>query len=157
MVATLPAADELVLLRGVSWETYERILTEQGDRPSPRLTYDRGELELWGPSTEHERDNGLLALLVEEIAIEWSIELLDVGSMTFRRAALQRGFEADSCFYIAHLEQVTGKDQIDAERDPPQILSSRSRFRDRRSPNSRSTPRSAFPRYGGQTRRGSSF
>jgi hypothetical protein len=38
--------EQRVVLRSVSWETYERLLAESSDCSSPRLAYDRGVLEL---------------------------------------------------------------------------------------------------------------
>jgi hypothetical protein len=38
--------EQRVVLRCVSWETYERLLAESADRSSPRLAYDRGVIEL---------------------------------------------------------------------------------------------------------------
>ena len=46
----------------------------------------------------------------------------DLGSTTFRREDLERGFEPDSCFYIQNEEQVRGKDRIDLAVDPPPDL-----------------------------------
>ncbi len=34
-----------VLLRNVSWETYERLIAEREERPVPRFFYDLGVLE----------------------------------------------------------------------------------------------------------------
>ena len=50
MVTVLSPPEERVLLRDVSWETYERLLREQGDRRTPRFTHDRGRLEIMSPS-----------------------------------------------------------------------------------------------------------
>lgn len=122
MVTIAKPTGERVLLRAVSWEAHERLLTDQGDRGSPRLTYDRGELEFLAPSTGHERDNRDLALLVELVASELSRDILDVGSMTFKRESVRRGFEPDTAFYTDHYDQVAGKDQIDPEVDPPPDL-----------------------------------
>jgi len=108
-------ADQRVVLHDVSWEMYERLLTEQGDSSGPRLTYDRGELEiLLGPSSEYEIVNRTLALLVELVAAEQSIDISNAGSMTFKRRDLQRGFEPDSSFYIQHEERVRDRKRIDA-------------------------------------------
>jgi Uma2 family endonuclease len=50
------------------------------------------------------------------------IEAEDLGSTTFRREDLERGFEPDSCFYIQNEERVRGKDRIDLAVDPPPDL-----------------------------------
>jgi Uma2 family endonuclease len=48
-------AEHRIILHNTSWETYERLLEEREDSRVPRLAYDRGELEIMSPSSEHER------------------------------------------------------------------------------------------------------
>jgi len=106
----------------VAWETYERLLADHLDRSSPRFAYDRGVLEIVSPSTEHEERNRTLASIVEVVAEETSTNFRNVGSMTFRRQDLERGFEPDSAFYVQHVPLVRGKRQIDLAVDPPPDL-----------------------------------
>ncbi len=113
------APEQQIVLHNVAWETYERLLTDHTDRSVPRFTYDRGELEILGPSSEHEILNRTIALLVELVAAELSIYLINVGSMTFKRHDLERGFEPDSSFYIQNEARVRDREQIDATIDPP--------------------------------------
>ena len=40
------ATDDCVVLRCVSWDTYERLLADDEERRIPRMTYDQGVLEL---------------------------------------------------------------------------------------------------------------
>src|SRR5437773_1458276 len=49
-----------VLLHNVDWATYEKLLEAFGDRRSPRMIYDDGELEIMTPSNEHEIDANFL-------------------------------------------------------------------------------------------------
>ena len=111
-----------VILRHVSWETYERLLAEHEQSSSPRFTYDGGVLEIMSPSTRHERLNRSIATLCEVIAEECNIELDNVGSNTFKREDLARGFEPDSCFYVQNVERVRSREQIDLTVDPPPDL-----------------------------------
>jgi Uma2 family endonuclease len=115
-------AEHRIILHNTSWETYERLLADHRDSSSPRFTYDRGELEIMSPSPEHEKFNRRIAQLVLAVAEELDIEAEDLGSTTFRREDLERGFEPDSCFYIQNEEQVRGKDRIDLTVDPPPDL-----------------------------------
>ena len=64
------SVDRKVILHNVRWETYERLLAEQESSSAPRLTYDRGELEIMSPSMEHEEYNRTIALRVESFAVE---------------------------------------------------------------------------------------
>lgn len=117
-----PPAEQRIVLHNVAWDTYERLLADHVGSSAPRFAYDQGELEILSPSTKHEEDNRTLALLVEMVAMELAIEVRNVGSMTFKREDLQRGFEPDSSFYIQHELSVRGKSQIDLVVDPPPDL-----------------------------------
>ena len=114
--------DPSVVLENVSWQTYENLLADLVDSSARRLTYDRGVLEIMSPSAEHERLNRTLALLVEIIAEELSIETENLGSATFRREDLERGFEPDSCFYVRNADRIRGKRHLDLRVDPPPDL-----------------------------------
>jgi len=74
------------------------------------------------PLPEHEECNRTLALLVEVLAEEMHIDVRNFGSTTFRRTDLARGFEPDSCFYIQHEADISGKSTIDLTVDPPPDL-----------------------------------
>jgi Uma2 family endonuclease len=90
-------AEQRVLLRNISWETCERLLDERGDsRVVPRLAYDRGDLEIMSPSSEHESVAYVVALLAEEMRVN----AYGIGSTTYRRGDIGRGFEPDASFYI---------------------------------------------------------
>jgi Uma2 family endonuclease len=65
-----------------------------------RIAYDQGTMELTMPSAEHETVTQCLVLIVDAIALARDLHLLNVGSTTFARADLARGFEPDACFYI---------------------------------------------------------
>ena len=115
-----PAVEQRVLLNA-SWETYERLLAEYPDVPGPRFTYNEGVLEIMVLSASHEEPNRTLALLVELVAAELGVEVRRIGSTTFKRAELLKGFEPDSAFYLAHAAAVRGRD-IDPTVDPPPDL-----------------------------------
>lgn len=115
-------AETRMFLHDVTWQTYECLLVDHGDRRAPRFAYDRGVLEIMSPGSEHERTSTRLALLVDVVAEEWGIDIDNLGSMTFRREDFQRGFEPDSCFYIRHEALVRDREQIDPAVDPPPDL-----------------------------------
>jgi Uma2 family endonuclease len=74
------------------------------------------------PSSKHEKDNRTLAQVVEIVAEELGVEYLPVGSMTFRRADMQQGFEPDSSFYLQSEERVRDRERVDPDVDPPPDL-----------------------------------
>jgi len=86
------------------------------------LTYDRGTLEIMSPLAIHERLNRQLELLLPIIAEATGADLSSLGSTTFSREDLQRGFEPDSCFYVQNEAMVRGKARIDLHVDPPPDL-----------------------------------
>src|SRR5687767_2167843 len=122
MATVLSPSDRLVILRGITWETYNRIITEHGETGGTRFTYDKGTLEIMVPSPRHEEPNRTLALLVEVLAEELNIDLRRLGSTTFQREDLEKGFEPDSCFYIQSSPALMGKDEINPAIDPPPDL-----------------------------------
>jgi Uma2 family endonuclease len=115
-------AEHRVILHNTSWETYERLMKERGENRVPRFAYDRGELEIMSPSTEHESIAYYIGLIVAVFAVEAGVDLYGAGSTTFDREDLGRGFEPDACFYVRNAERVRGKPRIDLSQDPPPDL-----------------------------------
>lgn len=113
---------ERVLLRDISWDFYARLLGELGDAPGTRVTYDSGLLQIMVVSAAHDNPNRTLASLVEIVAEETGADCCHLGSTTFTRPDLLKGFEPDSCFYFEHAERVRDKDDIDLAIDPPPEL-----------------------------------
>ena len=95
MATTLEKAEQRVILQNVSWRTYQDLLADCEDRSSPRLTYDRGVLEIMSPSAEHEEYNRTISMLVEVVAEELSIDVRNLGSTTFKREEQLRGTEPE--------------------------------------------------------------
>ncbi len=122
MSTVTSSAEHRVVLRNVSWDTYERLLKDLECSSTPHLTFSEGVLEIMSPLREHEECNRNLALMVEIFAEEFEIEIGNLGSTTFKREDVERGFEADSCFYIQNEARMQGKRDIDAAVDPPPDL-----------------------------------
>jgi Uma2 family endonuclease len=120
--ATEVVPDQRIVLRGVSWSTYEALLADHMDRRSPHFAYDRGELEIVAPSTEHERDNWALQRFVEATALALKIEFDNVGINTFKRPDIKVGFEADASYYLQNEPLIRDRQQIDLMVDPPPDL-----------------------------------
>ena len=124
--APLPAlpleTEQRLILRGVSWATYEQLLADFTDSHTAHFAYDQGVLEIMVLSVKHERLNRLIAALFEVLAEESNLDFENVGSTTFARKDLARGFEPDSCFYIQHAERIRNAEAIDLSVDPPPDL-----------------------------------
>jgi Uma2 family endonuclease len=83
------------------------------------MTYDQGVLELVTPSTPHEEDALVFAHLVFIVAANLGIPIRSVGSTTFRRQDLERGFEPDASFYVQNEKRIRGQRDVDLTVDPP--------------------------------------
>ena len=73
-------------------------------------------------SLKHEEDSSNLAALFEQIAIEFEMDFRRSGSTTFRRQTLNKGFEPDSCYYTQSLALIAGKEDLDFEKDPADLI-----------------------------------
>lgn len=122
MATVLEQKEQRIELHNVSWVTYEHLLADHLDCRNPRFTYDRGTLEIMSPSAEHEETNLAISNVVSVITEEWEVDMRSLGSTTFKREDLDRGFEPDSCFYIQHTKAVKGKREINLLADPPPDL-----------------------------------
>ncbi len=116
------AINQKLILQGVGWDFYERILEEFADSNALHFAYDDGFLEVEVPLFEHESANRILQNLVTTICIEKEIEVINAGSTTFRKRAKAKGVEPDTCFYIQNEAKIRGKTNIDLINDPPPDL-----------------------------------
>ncbi len=114
--------DERILLRDITWETFQSLIIELESQPTKRLTYDNGFLEIWVPLFAQTRYPKLLARLVAILTEELEIEIRGFGACTWSRKDLLKGVEADECFYIQNEAIIRGKMAIDLTIDPPPDL-----------------------------------
>ena len=112
-------SEQRLLLHNISWQDYQTIGDILRDRPSLRLTYDRGSLEFMTTSSRHEVYKRWLSRLVEALAEELNIPIAPGGNVTLKREVLERGLEPDDCFWIANERRVRGKLDLDFATDPP--------------------------------------
>ncbi len=114
----LPAGATLYLA-GVSWDEYEEMLSELGDRAGLRVSYDKGRLQIMSPTPEHEEYKESILRLAQVLADETNTVLETRGSATYRRRRKAKGVEPDTSFYVQNAAQMIGKRRIDLETDPP--------------------------------------
>lgn len=122
MALVLDPIHARVILHGVTWATFERLLADRGDSAGPRLAYDQGTVELTMPSPEHEWLKGTLTQIVDAIAFARDLHYQNLASTTFTRQDLDRGFEPDACFYIQHAADLQDIEHLDLATDPPPDL-----------------------------------
>jgi Uma2 family endonuclease len=116
------SAGQKIYLHDVSWEEFEQILLELGEKRATRIAYYAGELEIRMPLPEHERIkvliSNLLVVLLEELDLPWE----SLGSSTFKNERMKTGIEPDDCFYITNCQAIVGKTRLDLTIDPPPDL-----------------------------------
>ena len=117
----LAPAETRTVLDNVRWETFLE-LAEGRSGSVPRMTYDRGVLELMTPRRQHEQLGCLIGRMVETFSEVRGIEILSCASTTFKRMDLDRAFEPDESYYIAHADEIRLKDEVDLLLDPPPDL-----------------------------------
>ena len=99
---------QIVNLPNISWQTYQNLKQDIGDRSGIRLSYNQGLLWIKMPSKIHEIINRLLARIVSTLTEELGLEIVDMGSASLDREDLARGVEPDTCFYIQNAQQLQG-------------------------------------------------
>ena len=110
------------LLKNVSWQMYENILEELGERRAARVNYCHGLLEMMTPLPEHEFDKEIIGDSVKVLLEELDTEFVPLGSTTYKNQHMSGGLEDDQCFYIQNEAAIRGKKRIDLSIDPPPDL-----------------------------------
>lgn len=117
-IQSSPPLQEHVYLPGVSFATYEALVTEIEGHRRLRITYHHGEMEIMSPSQDHERAKTLIGRMIETLTEELGIPILSCGSTTFKDELRDCGLEPDECYYIQHETAVRGR-KIQLGQDPP--------------------------------------
>jgi Uma2 family endonuclease len=111
-----------IVLDDVSWDFYEHLLVEVGDRPI-RITFDSGRLEIMAPLGIHEGWKTRIGQLIEIMCLARDIDVLPGGSTTFRRKDREKGLEPDECYYFTNIDVMRNKrGEMDMTKDPPPDL-----------------------------------
>jgi Uma2 family endonuclease len=113
--------EQCILLENISWETYEALLEDIGERHI-RLTYDEGDLEIRTPNFRHERYSSWIDRLIGMLTFELDFPICSGGSTTLRRKSKKKGLEPDKCYWIENEEQMRGKQEFEVDTDPPPDL-----------------------------------
>jgi Uma2 family endonuclease len=109
------------VIQSVDWGDYDKMLQIIGDRHI-RVTYDEGTMEVSMPSQRHEQAAQLLGHFIPTLAEELEVPYEPLGMTTWRRPDLEKGLEADQCYYIQNEAIVRERDELDLEVDPPPDL-----------------------------------
>lgn len=114
----LPPNGTLVL-RDVSWEEYEELLTQMESKPAYRVSYNNGVLKIMSPRADHEYPKDVALSLARIYADEMDFMLESYGSTTYRRRKKAKGAEPDTSFYVQNASRMIARREINLEKDPP--------------------------------------
>jgi Uma2 family endonuclease len=115
-------AENRVILNPVSWETFNQLLHDLGNKRASRLAYYQGMIEIMTPLGSHEHNNRFIDDLIRVITEQLNLNIKKMGSLTLKKDELKKGVEPDSCYYLANEPQVRNKQNIDLNIDPPPDL-----------------------------------
>jgi Uma2 family endonuclease len=104
-----------------SWQDYQTLRHQLGDRATPRIKYRPGEILLMSPLPSHGRTAHLIAQVVMVLLDHLARDYEAFTPITMDLPEV-RGIEPDYCFYIDRWAAVAGKNRIDWESDPPPDL-----------------------------------
>lgn len=105
-----PVDDKIVVVRGLSWSDYQRLLEVRGDASVPRYAYLEGELEIMTPSLPRESIKSRIGCLVEAWCLERGIDFSPCGSWTLENKPEESGIEPDECYVFGDLGEPTRPD-----------------------------------------------
>jgi Uma2 family endonuclease len=98
--APVEPEERRIVIGGLTFKDYVLLGDVLGHRPSLRLTYLKGTLEIMTTSRTHEQLKKLLARLLELYALLRGVRVTGFGNATFRREEAERGLEPDECYCI---------------------------------------------------------
>ncbi len=112
-----------ITLRFKTWQDYESLLSQRGDRAGLRIRYSANtqEIRIMSPLPRHGKSADLMAdlakILLKSTRREWEA----FTPITLKRSE-EQGVEPDYCFYVQNRMQILGKERLDLSIDPPPDL-----------------------------------
>lgn len=110
----------LVTIPNVSWQEFESILQELGEKRSARVAYSKNTLQLMVPLPEHERPKDLISDIVKTLLKMTGKRYEPFGSTTFKRENTA-GVEPDACFYIQNYQRMINRRRLQPDDPPPDL------------------------------------
>ena len=96
---TIPG-ETRICIPGVNWRFYEWLVDSIPEGTGVRVAFDGTDVEIMTTSPEHEDFKELLGRFVGLVAEELGIPHKSMGETTWKRVRVNRGIEADQCFYF---------------------------------------------------------
>ncbi|NJK66204.1 MAG: Uma2 family endonuclease [Microcoleus sp. SU_5_3] len=104
-----------------TWQDYQALVQQLGDRQIPRIKYRPGEILLMSPLPVHGRQANIIADVVKVL-----LDYLGRDYEAFTPITMDlpevRGIEPDYCFYMDNWAAIAGKDRIAWGVEPPPDL-----------------------------------
>ncbi|MEH2123048.1 Uma2 family endonuclease [Nostoc sp.] len=114
------APGSTVSIQDMSWEEFESILQELGEKRSLRVAYSKSTLEIMVPLPEHEKSKDLISDIVKILLKIAGKSYEPFGSTTFKRENIA-GVEPDACFYIQNYQRMIGRRKLEPNDPPPDL------------------------------------
>ncbi|MUL35274.1 Uma2 family endonuclease [Gloeocapsopsis dulcis] len=114
------APGSAVTIPDVSWQEFESILLELGEKRSARVAYSNSTLEIMAPLPEHERLKDLISDIVKVLLKKTHRRYEPFGSTTFKKEG-SAGVEPDACFYIQNYQFMIGRRRLQPDDPPPDL------------------------------------
>ncbi|WP_414527880.1 Uma2 family endonuclease [Nodularia chucula] len=114
------APGSTVTIQDVSWEEFESILGELGEKRSARIAYSQSTLEIMVPLPEHEKPKDLISDIVKILLKKTGKKYEPFGSTTFKRENIA-GVEPDACFYIRNYQTMINRRRLEPNDPPPDL------------------------------------
>lgn len=105
----------------LSWQEFELLLTDLGEKRNTRLAYYCKTLEIMSPLALHERHHRIIADIVKGILDLEGRNWEDFGSTTLKLPETS-GVEPDTCFYSQNSELVRDCTDLNLRDYPPPDL-----------------------------------
>jgi hypothetical protein len=87
--------EERGVMRGVSWNLYDRLTDAIGERSSIRVAFDGNDVEIMVVGPVHEGLRGLLDAFICLVAEVLDLDFHQLGATTWKREEAGRGLESD--------------------------------------------------------------
>jgi Uma2 family endonuclease len=111
----------VVRMEDKTWQDYQTLVEQLGDRVLPRIKYRPGEILLMAPMPKHGFDAALIADIAKVLLDHVGQDYLAYTPITMELPEIV-GVEPDYCFYIENSAAVIGKARINWQVDPPPDL-----------------------------------
>lgn len=114
------APGSVVTIPNVSWQEFESILQELGEKRAARVAYSRETLEIMVPLPEHEKPKDLISDIIKTLLRARGRRYEPFGSTTFKRQGAA-GVEPDASFYIQNYQRMIGCRRLQPDDPPPDL------------------------------------